>query len=384
MPRLTFVHAAKFYPPVRGGMETVVGDLADGTAGEWDVRVIAANDRPVTVRERCGEVGVVRSASFGTINSVPLCPLLPLHLWRERADCVVLHEPNPIAGTAVFLRTPARLVIWHHADLLRPWWAPLTYGRMQRALYRRAACVVVASPHHVTYSPLVQQARRVVVIPYGIALERYRHVDSTRQAAVDRIRRAASGPRVLFVGRFVYYKGIHVLIDAMAKCSGTLLLVGDGPLEGELRERAAALGLGDRVRFIGRVSDDDLPAFYQAADLFVLPSVAKTEAFGLVQVEAMAAGLPVVSTNLPTGVPWVNQDGVTGLVVPPADVDALARGIRTLTADAALRQELGRNAGMRAEMFSRRRMVEAFRDLIETIVHEPAELDARLARAEAS
>ena len=128
-------------------METVLRDLCDGTAGEWNVQVVAANDRATTVRERCGEVDVVRVAAFGKAASVPLCPSLPLELWRRRADCVVLHEPNPIAGTALFLRTPApRLVVWHHSDLVRPSWAPATYGRVQRALYRRADCVIVSSP----------------------------------------------------------------------------------------------------------------------------------------------------------------------------------------------------------------------------------------------
>ena len=102
------VHAAKFYPPVRGGMETVLGDLCDGTAGEWDVTVVAANQSARTVRERCGGVDVVRVAAYGQAASVPLCPTLPWHLWMSRADCVVLHEPNPIAGTALWMRTPAR------------------------------------------------------------------------------------------------------------------------------------------------------------------------------------------------------------------------------------------------------------------------------------
>ena len=236
MSRLKVVHAAKFYPPARGGMETVVGDLCDGTAGEWDVRVVAANQGNDgnggrrTVRERRGGVDVVRAGTIATVHSVPLCPSYPFHLWRERADCVILHEPNPVAGASVFLRTPARrLVIWHHADLLRPWWAPHTYGHLQRALYRRADCVIVSSPNLAAESRLVAEARRVAVIPFGVPLDRYRRSDPACQAAVDAIRAASSGPRVLFVGRFVYYKGVHVLIEAMANCPGTLLLVGEGP-----------------------------------------------------------------------------------------------------------------------------------------------------------
>jgi glycosyltransferase involved in cell wall biosynthesis len=155
-----------------------------------------------------------------------------------------------------------------------------------------------------------------------------------------------------------------------------------GPLEVELRRRVFSLGLQERVVFVGPVSDDELPAYYQASDLLVLPSIARTEAFGVVQVEAMAAGVPVVSTNLPTGVPWVNQDGVSGLVVPPDDSRALAQAIGTLLGNDELRGRLGRNAWARADaLFSERRMIEGFRSVVETAVRAPAELDAHVPRA---
>jgi rhamnosyl/mannosyltransferase len=369
MSRLSVVHAAKFYPPVPGGMERVIGDLCEGTSERWDVRVVAANDRPHTVEERINGVEVVRAATYGSASSVPLCPSLPAHLWRRPASCVVLHEPNPVAGTALFLHVPAaRLIVWHHSDLLRPWWAPHTYGRIQRALYRRAACVIVSSPILATRSSLVQEAQRVAVVPFGIPVERYRETS----ALAEKLRRSIAGPRLLFVGRFVYYKGVDVLIDAMAKSAGTLMMVGDGPLEPELRRRVAAHGLERRVLFLGRVADEDLPAYYQASDLFVLPSVAKTEAFGVVQVEAMAAGVPVISTSLPTGVPWVNQHGVTGLVVPPGDAGALAGAMTRLLGDPILRARLARNAAARAnEVFSRSRMLRTFEHLITEIVKAP-------------
>jgi rhamnosyl/mannosyltransferase len=344
---------------------------------------VAANDRNETVRERCGKVDVVRVAALGQAASVPLCPSMPFELWRHRADCVVLHEPNPIAGTALFLRTPApRLVVWHHSDLVRPWWAPATYGRLvQRALYRRADCVIVSSPALAAESVLVRQARRVAVIPFGVTLERYEHVNEASRARANRVVAAVPGPRMLFVGRLVYYKGLEVLIDAMARCEGSLVIIGEGPLEGALRALVMEKRLGERVLFAGRVSDAELPAFYQACDVFVLPSIARTEAFGVVQIEAMAAGKPVVSTNLPTGVPWVNQDGTSGLVVTPGDPVELGDALRRLLDDGALRQRLGEGARRRAQaMFSRERMVAAFKSLIDTVVQEPERLDERLAR----
>ena len=192
---------------------------------------------------------------------------------------------------------------------------------------------------------------------------------------------AVPGPRLLFVGRLVYYKGLEVLLDAMSLCEGSLVIAGEGPLEGALRALVTEKRLGERVLFAGRVADADLPAFYQACDVFVLPSTARTEAFGVVQIEAMAAGKPVISTNLPTGVPWVNQDGVSGLVVTPGDRAALGEALRRLLDDGAFRQRLGEGARRRAQtMFSRERMVAAFKSLIDTVVREPDLLDERLAR----
>src|SRR5262249_47656678 len=150
---------------------------------------------------------------------------------------------------------------------------------------------------------------------------------------------------------------------------------GDGPLEAELREAVVRRGLQERIVFAGRVSDDDLPAYYQACDAFVLPSIARTEAFGVVQIEAMAAGRPVISTNLPTGVPWVNRDGVSGMVVMPGDADALGAALAQLGRDADLRCRLAEGARRRAEtLFTRNRMVQSFRTLVETVVQAPARL----------
>ena len=223
------------------------------------------------------------------------------------------------------------------------------------------------------------------MIPLGIDLGRFRTLQPAGLAVHEAIRATASPPVILFVGRFVYYKGLDVLINAMARCTGTLILVGDGPLDIELRAQVAALGIGSRVRFAGQVPDHDLPAYYHASDIFVLPSVARTEAYGLVQTEAMAAGVPVVSTNLPTGVPWVNQDGVTGLVVPPGEPDALAAALGALAANPALRRTLGDNGRRRAvTLFSRDRTIEAFRNLVETTVRAPELLDRLLPHAEPS
>jgi glycosyltransferase involved in cell wall biosynthesis len=362
------LHVGKFYPPVRGGMETVLAALCEGTAHRWQVQAVVANGGPRTVRERLNGVEVVRVGTLARALSVSLSPGLARELWRERFDCVVLHEPNPPAGTVLALHTPApRLIVWHHSEIVRPAWANATYGRVQRALYRRAARVIVAAPPLVG-SGNVAAARRVEVVPYGIALEPLLAATSPPNGHLTRLLAPLPSPRILFVGRLVYYKGLTVLLEALAATQASLVIVGDGPLEGALRARARALGVAERVVFGSGLSDEDVRWLYRACDVFVLPSTERTEAFGLVQIEAMASGLPVVSTDVPTGVPWVNEHEVTGLVVARDDAGALAAGLQRLLADPALRTALGQAGRRRAtERFAVGRMLADFVAIVESV-----------------
>ena len=181
----------------------------------------------------------------------------------------------------------------------------------------------------------------VRVIPYGIVLERF----ALAPAAADRALalRAAWGnkPVVLAVGRLVGYKGFDVLVRAVAGLDVTTVIVGAGPEEPRLRALAPP-----GVVFAGRVADADLPAYYHACDAFCLPSLTIAEAFGVVLLEAMACGKPLVTTALRTGVTAVNREGITGLVVPPGDVGALHEALGALAGDAARRKAMG-EAGRR-------------------------------------
>jgi rhamnosyl/mannosyltransferase len=196
-----------------------------------------------------------------------------------------------------------------------------------------------------------------VVIPFGVE----RPVEPAGVAArAEEIRRRIGQPLVLFVGRLVAYKGVNVLIEALRNSSAAAVLVGDGPLRGALETQARAAGVADRVTFAGEVSADELSALYRACDLFVLPSVTRQEAFGVVQIEAMSRARPVVSTELGTGVSWVNVHGETGLVVPPGDAGALREAIEGLVRNPLERQKMGSAAAERARsVFAVDRMVNA-------------------------
>jgi rhamnosyl/mannosyltransferase len=216
-------------------------------------------------------------------------------------------------------------------------------------------------------SPALQRFKdKCRVIPFGIPPEEFRRADASE---VARLRELYGERVVLGVGRLVYYKGFEYLIRAMKDVRGHLLLVGDGPLREELRREAEAAGIASRVTFLYGV--EDVRPFYHAADVFALPSIARSEAFGIVQLEAMAAGLPIVNTLLDSGVTFVSPAGLTGLTVPPLDSNALAQALNSLLDNAELRARFGAAGRLRVESeFSletmTRRTLELYADVFES------------------
>lgn len=351
----------KFYPPVKGGMETILALISERTAEHVQNRVLVANSRASTIEERHGSVEVLRSAALTRIGAVAVCPKMPFELAREDADLIVLHEPNPMALVAYFLARPGgRLIVWYHSDVIRPSWRyRLFYRPFLRFALSRAVRIVVSSPTLGRSAPELQDFQaKCTVIPFGIEARNLEASDAVRTHASE-IRREAKQPIVLFVGRLVAYKGVDVLLEALTGLHACGLIVGDGPLRAALEARARELDIAGRVRFLGSVVDDELAALYRACDVFVLPSVTRQEAFGVVQLEAMAAGKPVVSTDVGTGVGWVNRHGETGYVVPPGDPVALREALRRLLADPALQKSMGDAAAKRVRStFTLERMID--------------------------
>src|SRR5204862_3945310 len=208
----------------------------------------------------------------------------------------------------------------------------------QRVLARCSAIICPSRNYAETSCDLRPFDHLCRVVPFGIATEKF---DVADPVAVESLREQY-GPRiVLAVGRLVYYKGFEYLIRAMKSVDGRAVIVGDGPLRDELRNLAIACGVSDRVVFAGEISGKDLISYLHAADVFALPSITRSEAFGIVQLEAMACGKPVINTNLDSGVPSVSLDGITGLTVPPADSEALAAAINKLFDNDDLRSRYG-------------------------------------------
>lgn len=345
------LHVGKFYPPARGGMEKVLQVVAESERGTVDNHVLVANEGPDTVHETVGGVPVTRVGAVRRIGAVAVCPSFPYWMRKLDADVMVIHEPNPVALVSHLLSRPkARVVFWIHAEVVRPAWRyKLFYRPFLRRMLTLADAVVVASPQVAQFADELQPFRsKCVVIPYAIDPDQHA-LTPALATRVEAIRAEDPRPLVLFVGRLVPYKGVDVLLRALPGVNARAVIVGEGPLRAELEAQARELGIADRVRFTGNAAAEELTALYNVCDVFVLPSVTRAEAFGMVQLEAMSCRKPVVCTDLPSGVPWVNQHGVTGLVVPPRDADAIAGAITALLEDPALRARMGAAGRARVE-----------------------------------
>jgi rhamnosyl/mannosyltransferase len=365
MKRLRILHLGKYYPPVKGGIETVVETLCRGEARWVDSSALVLNEGSQTTIERRDGVDVTRVGAVARVGAVSLAPSLPLWLAKAEADVLVLHEPNPLALVAYALARPRMpLVVWYHSEVIRSAWKyRLFYEPVLEFALRRAARIVVASPPMRDVPALARHREKCVVVPFGLEVERYRR-------ARERVETMAttSRPTFLFVGRLVGYKGVDVLLKALPGLDANIAIVGNGPLRPSLEGMARDLGIADRVRFLGEVSGDELLQWYRACDAFVLPSVTRQEAFGMVQLEAMLHGRPVISTELGTGVSWVNQHERTGLVVRPGDVADLRRALQRLIDEPNLRFELGAAARTRVlSHFTAEKMCSATYTLYQAI-----------------
>jgi glycosyltransferase involved in cell wall biosynthesis len=368
------IHVYKdYHPPVRGGVEQTMERMA-----HWHVRaghevtvlVSASGARQDRVEEIDG-VRVVRVAEWARALSSPICPGFPAALARERADLWHLHSPNPLGETSYqWVRPPGALLITFHGDIshqraLLPLYRPLVHTLFHRADVLHATSCRVLERADSVVGPFRERFR---VVPLGIDAAPLLELDRSRPAA-SALRERFGDPYLLFVGRLRHYKGLHVLLDAMPQIEAPLVIVGNGPMDRPLRAQAARLGLGDRVHFAGPVSDEILHDHLAAAGIGLLPSSTPTEAFGLAMVEYMAAGLPVICTELGTGTSFVNQHGETGLVVRANDSDALAKSVNRLLADRGLRERMGRAGRERVrERFTAEAMMRGMDRLYEEAV----------------
>lgn len=373
---MRILHVYKDYFPIVGGIENHVKLLAEGQAARGHrVTVLVTSLDRRNHEEPLNGVRVIYASRLFNISSAPVSLELVRNISRLNADITHLHSPYPIGEAAnYFFGQGQATVLTYHSDIVRQRVMGALYMPLLHRVLARVTTIIATSPNYIQSSPTLSRWRaKCVVVPLGVApLSQWeRGLGDASSRNTENVGRSglrrddASGGEgnnnhLLFVGKLRYYKGLNDLLEAITLLPDVrLTVVGSGPMERMWKNLARELAVDTRVDWVGEVSDDELPAYYAACDVFVLPASARSEAFGAVQLEAMAAGKPVVSCDVGTGVAWVNQNGVTGLVVPPHNARALANAISHLIQDPALRAKMGAagHARVRAE-FTVDKMIE--------------------------
>ena len=366
------LQVGRFYPLPIGGVEQVIRNIYEGLNTvdvECDVLSYSRNFSSSVEQTAIGTIH--RSASLGCLRSTWLTPWLPWHLKQlaTNYDVIHLHHPDPMSALAFFLVRPkAKLVVHWHCDIVRQKVGRVLLAPLIRWLLKRADAIIVTTPPYKNSSYLKDWCDKVYIIPTGI--------DSNNSPAdtkqVQAIR--ACYPNrfiVLAIGRLIYYKGFEYLIKAVAQLDDqvVVLIGGEGRQRGRLEKLINELQIQEKVKLLGYIDNENLANYYQACDLFCMSSVAISEAFGIVQLEAMKYGKAIISTNIPeSGVAWVNADQISGINVPIKDADALARAITALQYQVDLRDRMGKRGRQRFyTMFTREQMCDKLKQLYESL-----------------
>lgn len=357
MSELKVLEIGKYYYPYRGGFEMSIYSLVKGLKDKCKFVILAAHTKCKTLIEDDGNVKVIRMACFGTLLSQPIVPSLFIWLRRIKADIIHLHLQNPLAMIAYLAVNPkGTLIVSYHSDVVRQKFAMIFFKALLKTILEKAHTIVVTSDNLINSSPVLQQFKeKCLVIPHGIDVDKFTLSSPAIAEESQRIVRSIGKPIVLFVGRLVYYKGLPYLIKAMKNIDAKLIVIGDGPLKYKFKLLARMNGVNHKIVWLGNVPDETLISYYHASSIFVLPSCVKSESFGIVILEAQAAGKPVVSTDLPTGVTFTNLHQKTGLIVPPGNSQSLAEAVNRLLESKELREEYGGNGKARV----RREFTEA-------------------------
>lgn len=380
LPSPRVLHVGKFFPPQPGGIERYLADLLAAAAAAGDT-VAALVHRPAGAAQpgTDADFPVFSARSYGHLLYTPLSPGFPAMLLRAihrfRADILHLHLPNPSAFAALLLPSARRLpwvVHWHaDVDTAEERWIRRGYQGYriaEQALLRRSARVIASSPPYLEFSSALAPWRdRCRIIPLGVDLPRLQTIATTARRDALAAWPDGTGLRILAVGRLTYYKGFMTLLQALQQTpESRLVIVGDGPERPVLARAAAQPALSDRVRLLGYRSDAELHALMAECDVLCLPSLDRSEAFGIVLLEALRYGCPVIASDIPgSGVGWVVREAGHGLLVPPGDARALAAALKRLAEAPELRMRLAgaHTMGSGLARFDIRNHLPAFRDL---------------------
>ena len=352
----------KFYP-IRGGVEKVMYDLMKGLSeAEVQCDMLCASDNLKIQAIRLNENATLYAVSSITkVYGTMISPQLITELKRiaSQYDIIHIHHPDPMAALALWMSDYQGKVVLHwHSDILKQKLLLKLIMPLQKWLLRRSDLIIGTTPVYVKESPHLKDVQeKVTFLPIGIEpLE-------CCPRKVQEIRNTYPGKKIIFsLGRLVEYKGFEYLVKAATKLPDNYIIIigGIGPLMRKLSNIISIEHLQDKVKLLGKISDADLPSYYGACDLFCLSSVMKTEAFAIVQIEAMSLGKPIVATWIPqSGVPWVNADGFSGINVEVRNSDALAKAICSVLETPKLYKQFSDGAINRYKnLFTKSRMID--------------------------
>lgn len=352
--KIKVLQVNKLYHPCTGGIECVVQQIAEGLSDRTSMEVLVCNQGIHTCVTKINDVNVTRAGSLFMLGNLPISLKLISQLKHKsnEADILIFHMPFPMGDLAYLLANikQKRYIVWWHSDIVRQKRMLKVYKPLMKWFLKNAERIIVATEGHITGSDYLQEFKeKCVVIPFGLRNDIERDSEQyIRNNNMDIIDKKIT--KFLFVGRLVYYKGCHILLQAFKNLENAeLVIAGSGPLECELKKYVEDYNMQDRVVFKHDMTDRQIMDEYRNCDVFVLPSTAKSEAFGLVQIEAMSYGKPVINTYLDSGVPYVSVNKISGLTVKPGDVDALHYAMQWLMTHPRERSQYGKNARMRVQ-----------------------------------
>lgn len=369
---MTILHLGKYYYPYVGGIESHLQLLCNELRAHYPVEVLVCNSSFNSVREEVDGIDVTRCSEMIHLASTSICPTMPFALSKRKYQIIHLHFPHPM-GVMSYLASSKpkdhRLVITYHSDIVRQQKLLKLYAPFMKRVMARADAIICTSQNYIDSSDILKEFRnKCRVVPLGIDLSQFEYNAQYAQEA-QQIRAKYAGPILLAVGRLIYYKGFEYMIEAMCNIDAQLLIIGEGPLHDSLLQKINLLGLQNKVHLLGEIKSQSLASYYYACDMLLFPSTARSEAFGIVQMEAMACGKPVINTSLETGVPFVSRHRETGLTVPPKDSRALTEAINELLGNERLLKEYGQAAKERVHReFSKELMAQRVIDIYQELM----------------
>lgn len=351
MKKIKILQINKLYYPDIGGIERTVQHLAEGLKEKVEMSVLVCRPKGRGVMEEINEVPVQRCGSFGTLFSMPISLSFLWQLRRKSKgqDILQFHAPFPLGDLACLLSGyRGKVVLYWHSDVVKQKKLMILYRPIMEKFLKRTDAIIVGADGVINGSSYLKPYRnKCVTIPFAVNEKIEQMGKRYMEQALPNMEKHA---KFLFVGRLVYYKGVDVLIEAFASVENAeLTIIGCGDMEKDIKAYICEHGMSDRVHLLGKVGEDRLYREFSECDVFVLPSIAKSEAFGLVQLEAMAFGKPVINTNLPSGVPEVSLNGITGLTVGPGNKRELGDAMRWFVEHPTERCEMGNAARERLD-----------------------------------